>query len=178
MLSFLTHVYEKYFVNKEIKCLMLGSHDSGIETIISQIANFPFEYVFLGNRNSFPYRELDISYWYFEGEYRIIHLFKHYKNILGIIYIVDSSNIEQINKSRDAIRVLHEEEAFRDSVFLVLANKQDNPNAYNPKEITKMLKLNSISDRYWKLYGVSGKTESIIEAFNWIEEKINEKFYF
>lgn len=157
---------------------MLGSHDSGIETIISQIANWPFEYVFVANRNSFPYRELNINYWFFEGEYRIIHLFTHYKNILGIIYIVDSSNIEQINKSSDAIRILHEEEAFRDSVFLVLANKQDNPNSYNLKEVTKMLKLNSISDRDWKLFGVRGKKESITEAFNWIEEKINEKFYF
>ncbi|CAI9103609.1 OLC1v1002126C1 [Oldenlandia corymbosa var. corymbosa] len=71
----------------------------------------------------------------------------YYQNIRGIIYVVDSNDQDRIFDARDNLKLQLEEELLKDSVLLVLANKQDLPNAMNAEEIILKLGLHSLHPR-------------------------------
>lgn len=64
----------------------------------------------------------------------------------------------------------------RESSLLVLANKQDLPNAMNAAEITDRLELHSLSQRDWYIQStcaVSG--DGLFEGLEWIGESIKSR---
>ena len=64
--------------------------------------------------------------------------------------MVDSSDRFRISESQIEIwRLLHEDQ-LKSAVFLVMANKQDLPNAMSVEEVTEKLKLSKIKDRKWR----------------------------
>ena len=63
--------------------------------------------------------------------------------------MLDSGDRERIPESHDEIWKILGEEWLKSSVLLVLANKQDLPNAMPVHEIIEKLELNSIKGREW-----------------------------
>ena len=63
--------------------------------------------------------------------------------------MVDSNDRERISECRDELQRFLCEDELRDSILLVLANKQDLPNAMSVHEITDKLGLNALRDRLW-----------------------------
>ena len=62
-----------------------------------------------------------------------------------------------------------EEDELRDAVLLVLANKQDLPNAMPPTEITEKLGLSSMSNRAWNIQGCVGtQGDGLYESLDWL----------
>ena len=58
---------------------------------------------------------------------------------------------------------------------MLLANKQDLPNALSIEEISKILQLNLIRNRDYKIFGVSAMTsDGLTEAFDWMSLKLKE----
>jgi signal recognition particle receptor subunit beta len=56
----------------------------------------------------------------------------------------------------------------KDTKLLVLANKQDLPNALSPTNITEVLKLTDIKNRSWSLQKTSAITgEGLDLGFDW-----------
>ena len=66
-----------------------------------------------------------------------------------LIFVVDSNDRERISNSRDELQWFLREEAYKDLVLLVLANKQDLPNVMSIQEITEKLELNTLTNRLW-----------------------------
>ena len=67
----------------------------------------------------------------------------------ALIFVVDSNDRERISECRDELQRFLCEDELRDSILLVLANKQDLPNAMSVQEITDKLGLNALKDRLW-----------------------------
>lgn len=66
-----------------------------------------------------------------------------------MIFVIDSNDRERIEECRDEMwRFLNEDE-LQDCAILVMANKQDLPNAMTVSEITDKLNLNAIRERPW-----------------------------
>ena len=73
-------------------------------------------------------------------------LYRHYyQNTNVILFVVDSNDRDRISECRDEIQRFLAEEELKSAIFLVMANKQDLPNAMSVEEVTEKLALNSIS---------------------------------
>jgi len=66
-----------------------------------------------------------------------------------VIFVVDSNNRDRISEVKDEVWRMLAEEELKSSTFLVMANKQDLPNAMSVQEVTERLDLNKITDRLW-----------------------------
>merc|ERR1712154_476405 len=122
---------------------------------------------------------------------KIRPLWRHYyKNTQGLIFVVDSNDRERIDDKADnssneytmtqpAKEELHsmlQDDDLRDAVLLVLANKQDLPNAMNVNEIVDRLQLNVIRNRQWHIQGTCAKSgEGLFEGLDWLSETLNKR---
>ena len=67
-----------------------------------------------------------------------------------LILVVDSNDWERIGECRDELNKLMSEDELKDCCLLIMANKQDLPNAMTLQEITKNLDLNNLPQtRSW-----------------------------
>lgn len=80
-------------------------------------------------------------------------MYRHYyQNTDAFVYVVDSNDRERIDDCREELSKMLEEKELENAPVLVLANKQDLPNAMTVQEITDKLQLNQIRDRQWCKY--------------------------
>ena len=79
-------------------------------------------------------------------------MWKHYfKSTDGIIFVVDSTDFEEkIEECKEALSLLIREDLLKGCTLLVLANKQDLPEAVPSESIVEKLELDSIRDRRWR----------------------------
>mmetsp|Transcript_24981 Transcript_24981/g.24639 ORF Transcript_24981/g.24639 Transcript_24981/m.24639 type:complete len:87 (-) Transcript_24981:87-347(-) len=84
------------------------------------------------------------------GQDKIRPLWRYYyENIQGIIFVIDSNDRDRIGIAREEIQKLVTEPLLRDTVILVLANKQDLDNSMNASEVADKLYLHSIRGKKW-----------------------------
>lgn len=70
----------------------------------------------------------------------------------GLIYIIDSNDMERIQESREELDALLEADELKDVPLLVLANKQDLPQAESLPKIVEGLGLRKLN-RQWHIQG-------------------------
>lgn len=66
-----------------------------------------------------------------------------------LIFVLDSNDRERVEECKDELWRFLGEDELKDSILLVLANKQDLPNAMSISEVTEKLALDSIRNRNW-----------------------------
>merc|ERR1712099_194519 len=102
------------------------------------------------------------------GQDKIRPLWRHYyQNTQGIIFVVDSNDRERIDDSsgfegcgaKEELHRMLAEDELRDAAVLVLANKQDLPNAMSVNEVTEKLGLNQLRNRQWYIQSTSPRRE-------------------
>ena len=80
-------------------------------------------------------------------------LWRHYyqdQNTDVLMFIVDSNDRERMEECKDELFHFMREDDLKDSLVLIMANKQDLPNAMTVQEITERLELNKLpADRQW-----------------------------
>jgi len=64
------------------------------------------------------------------------------------------------------------------ATLLVLANKQDVPNAMTSQEIADFLELDKVKSYHWKIYPCSAVTgANVKEAFDWLIDDICNRIF-
>ncbi|CAL1541810.1 unnamed protein product [Lymnaea stagnalis] len=94
------------------------------------------------NVESIVWKAMSITAWDLGGRDKIRPLYRHYyPNTHGFIYILDSNDRERLGDAIDELfqQVLWDD-ALRDTVVMVLANKQDLPGAMSVQEIEEKLR--------------------------------------
>src|SRR5258705_538871 len=88
--------------------------------------------------------------WDIGGQDRIRPLWRYYfHNTHGLIFVVDSNDRERVEEAAEELNKLVTEDELKDTAFVVLANKQDLPNAMSVAELTDKLGLHSLKNRKW-----------------------------
>jgi small GTP-binding protein len=145
--------------------LKLGEHVTTIPTI-----GF--------NVETIEYKGFNMNIWDVGGQNRIRALWRHYfNNTQGLIFVVDSNDIERIDEAREELHKLVGEDELRDTIILVYANKQDLPNAIKPQELGIRLGLNTMTNRLWQVQGTCATTgDGLYEGLDWLGGQINKRF--
>merc|ERR1719281_323443 len=140
-------------MKKHMRILMLGLDAAGKTTVLyklklgvvlTTIPTIGF------NVETVEYRNIRFTVWDIGGQDKIRKLWRHYyRGTQGLIFVIDSSDRDRIDDARDELFKILADEEMNDAVLLVLANKQDLPNAMSTNEVVEKLNLHSIKNRPW-----------------------------
>ncbi|GJY82152.1 ADP-ribosylation factor 2 isoform X1 [Tanacetum coccineum] len=161
-----TKLFSALFAKREMRILMVGLDAAGKTTILYKlkIGEIVTTIPTIGfNVESVEYKNISFTVWDIGGQDKLRPLWRFYfQNTEGIIFAVDSND-----RDRDELR---------DTVLLVLANKQDLPNAMNAAEITDKLGLHSLRKRPWYIQSTCATSgEGLYEGLDWLSKNIANK---
>lgn len=110
------------------------------------------------------------------GQDKIRALWRYYyTNTEGIIFVVDSNDRERIHEAATELHKAMSEDELRNAALLVLANKQDLPNALSVSEVTEKLGLHTLRARQWQIQGTSAGTgDGLYEGLDWLAQAIKK----
>ncbi|CAK6446778.1 unnamed protein product [Pipistrellus nathusii] len=172
------NLFKGLFGNKEMRLLMVGLDAAGKTTILyklklGEIVNTIPTIGF--NVETVEYKNISFVVWDVNSQEKIRPLWSHYsQNSYGLIFVVDSTDQERMEEARqEMMRMMTE---LKDVVLLVLANKQDLPNAMDTAEITDKLGLHSLHDRTWYLQATSAITGAgLYEGLDWLANQFQNR---
>ena len=90
--------------------------------------------------------------------------------------ICDETGKNEFDTARDELHRMLAEDELRNAVLLVLANKQDLPNAMTVNECTDKLGLNLIKNREWYIQSSCATTgDGLYEGLDWLSKTLTKK---
>ena len=87
-----------------------------------------------------------------------------------------ASEYAQTQPAKEELHCMLMDDELKDAVLLVLANKQDLPNAMSVDEVTQRLGLNLLRNRQWRVQGTCAKTgEGLDQGLDWLSQTLSKK---
>ena len=113
-----------------------------------------------------PVQNVTCTVWDVGGQDKIRPLWKHYFNQTdGLIFVVDSADKERFSQAKEELFWILDSDEMIGVPVVVLANKQDLPNAVKPPEIATKLAMSHVRNRQWYVQGTCGTTgEGLVDA--------------
>ena len=164
----------------DVRILMVGLDAAGKTTILYQlrmgqtIKTIPT----IGfNVETLEYKGVNFTVWDVGGQDKIRILWKHYyQNTDCLIFVVDSNDRERIGEAAEELKKMLAEDELKDSIVLIMANKQDLDGALSPADVTKELGMSELKGRTWLVQGTSGTTgQGLKEGLDWIAAVLLKK---
>ncbi len=172
-------MFDKLFDKKEARILMLGLDAAGKTTILfkmklGEVVNSIPTIGF--NVETIEFKNVKLNVWDVGGQDKIRPMWKHYyQNAEGLIFVVDSSDRNRIDKAREELHRMLAEEDLKETVLLVFANKQDIA-VMDVKEVIDRLDLQSLKGRPWHCQGTSAISgQGLTEGMTWLIKKLQTK---
>jgi ADP-ribosylation factor 1/2 len=112
--------------------------------------------------------------WDVGGQQKLRPLWRHYfQGSNALIWVIDSADRERIAEAAEELQALSREELLSDAVFLVLANKQDLPNAMPTAELARALGLTDMANRNWYIQSTVAATGAgLEEGMAWLAKTV------
>ncbi|KAH3732679.1 ADP-ribosylation factor 1 [Pelomyxa schiedti] len=159
------------------RILMLGLDSAGKTTILYKLklGDIVTTIPTIGfNVETVEYKNLNFTVWDVGGQDKIRPLWKHYyQNTQGLIFVVDSNDRERIQEAHDELQKMLSEDELRDAPVIVLANKQDLPNALTVPEITDKLGMPTLRNRKWFVQAACAtSSEGLYEGLDWLSHNV------
>ena len=90
--------------------------------------------------------------------------------------IWDESGKNDEDTAREELHRMLAEDELREAVILVLANKQDLPNAMSVNECSEKLGLNQLRNREWYIQSTCATTgDGLYEGLDWLSRALSKK---
>jgi len=127
------------------------------------------------NVETVEYRNLNFTVWDIGGQDRIRPLWRHYyRGVRGIIYVVDSNDRDRCDVAREELEKMMAEEELQEAALLVLANKQDLPNAMATSDLVEKLGLRSLHRRQWYIQAACATSgDGLYEGLDWLSRGLS-----
>jgi ADP-ribosylation factor-like protein 1 len=159
--------------NKDMRVLVLGLDNAGKTTVLYrlQLGNVVTTVPTVGfNLETVVHKNITFQIWDLGGQTGIRPFWRCYFSATdAIIYVVDSSDKERMGIAKNELFALLDEDELKESLLLILANKQDLPEAASETEVASMLGVAAIRNRTWTIAKCSAKDGTgLIEAMDWL----------
>ncbi|XP_003385358.1 PREDICTED: ADP-ribosylation factor-like [Amphimedon queenslandica] len=183
--SILYDAIQNFTTPRQAKILMLGLDGAGKTTLlyklklnetVSTIPTLGFNVETVQ-----PTKSLSFTVWDVGGQEVLRPLWRHYfQNCDGLLYIVDSADYKRFNEAKEELEWILESEDMINVPLIVMANKQDQPQAKSPAEVSEKLGLNNVKNRDWRVQGTcavqgEGVFEGITEFSQMVKEFMNKQ---
>jgi small GTP-binding protein len=167
--------------DKEFKILILGLDRAGKTTISERIQGKgegePVPTIGY-NHKQVRMRNVTLDTWDLSGQERMRKIWKHYfVAAWGIIFVIDWTDLERLDTARDELHFLLAEPELKNIPVLILANKQDLPEALNCQKLKTELALSEEeSRRPIKVQEASAILDKgLEEGFKWLVKKLSKE---
>ncbi|KAI9138027.1 ADP-ribosylation factor [Paraphysoderma sedebokerense] len=165
---------------KDMRILMVGLDGAGKTTILYALKFNELTHTIptVGfNVETIEYKNVTFTMWDVGGQDKIRPLWRHYfTNTQGIIYVVDSNDVDRISEARDELHKLLMDDELANSLLLVLANKQDLPNALNTAEMADKLGLRDLRGRDWYIQATCASSgDGLHDGLSWLVEMLKKR---
>eukprot|EP01089_Gocevia_fonbrunei_P015559 TRINITY_DN4578_c0_g1_i3.p1 TRINITY_DN4578_c0_g1~~TRINITY_DN4578_c0_g1_i3.p1 ORF type:complete len:105 (+),score=29.20 TRINITY_DN4578_c0_g1_i3:2-316(+) len=98
------------------------------------------------------------------------------QNVQAVIFVVDSNDRERIGEGAEELQKMLREDELREAAVLVLANKQDLPNAMSVAEVTDKLGLHNMRNRKWYIQACCAASgDGLFEGLDWLAHTVQGK---
>ena len=173
-------VWQRMVGSKEMRILMLGLDAAGKTTILYRLklSEVVTTVPTIGfNVETVEYKNITFTVWDIGGQDKIRKLWRFYYDATdGLIFVVDSSDRDRINDAKEELQRLLGEPEMENVVLLVLANKQDLPNAMSASEIMHALELQKMQNRKWFIQSTTAPTgDGLYEGLDWLSRALCSK---
>jgi len=143
------------FGNKRARILLLGLDAAGKTTILyklklnENVTTIPT--IGFNVEEVSPIKNVTFTMWDVGGQEKIRPLWRHYyQGSEGLLFVVDSSDVQRVAEARDEIFSVLKDEAMDQGVpTVILANKQDLPNALKSWELVDKMGLRELRSNPW-----------------------------
>ena len=128
------------------------------------------------NVETVEYKNIKFTVWDVGGQDKIRPLWRHYyENTEGIIFVVDSNDVDRIGDAKDELARMLGEDCLKDAVVLVFANKQDLPQAMEVSALADKLGLSAMRNRKWFIKGCCATTgDGLYDGLDWMSKTLDE----
>ncbi|WKY11689.1 hypothetical protein Q1695_003340 [Nippostrongylus brasiliensis] len=129
------------------------------------------------NMETLLYRNVEFKVWDVGGQQSLRELWKHhFPDAEGIIYIVDSTDRRRIDQCKEEIHAILQDTKRKGIPFLMLANKQDLPDAMTPEELKSVIGLDAGRDLEVHIQpSCAAIGEGLKEGVEWLYAAIMER---
>jgi len=176
----LTKIWQRMASKEEMRILMLGLDAAGKTTVlyklklgevVTTIPTVGF------NVEKVEYRNISFTVWDIGGQDKIRRLWRYYfQGTQGLVFVVDSSDRDRVEDAREELAKVLGEDEMRDAALLVLANKQDLPNAMPAAELTEKLGLCGMRARQWYIQSTCATSgDGLYEGMDWMSRVLSSR---
>jgi len=129
------------------------------------------------NVDRVEYRNINFTIWDVGGQDKIRPLWRYYyEGTQALIFVVDCNDTQRIEDAREEFQRMMNEDQLRDTVVLILANKQDLPNSISAAELTDRLGMRSLRNRQWYVQSTCACTgQGLYEGLDWLSKIVTKK---
>jgi ADP-ribosylation factor 1/2 len=175
--SSLSKWFKDIFGGKDARILMVGLDAAGKTTILYKLKldeNVTTIPTIGFNVETVQYKKVNFTMWDVGGQDKIRPLWRHYfSNTNACIFVVDSNDKDRMGEACDELHKMLSDELLKDSILLVLANKQDLPYAMNASDMTDKLKLHNLKQKNWFIQPCCAQTgEGLFEGLDWLANQL------
>lgn len=173
-----TRIFGDLIGKKDCKIVMVGLDAAGKTTVLYKLklGDMVTTIPTIGfNVETVEYKNLKFTMWDVGGQDKLRPLWRHYyENTNAVIYVVDSNDSARMDASRNELHKLLEAAELESATLLVLANKQDLPNAVSPAEVADRMGLNDLpSKRTWYIQGCCAtQGDGLFEGLDWLSNQL------
>ncbi|CAF1321171.1 unnamed protein product [Rotaria magnacalcarata] len=170
-----------FFQKEEARVLMQGLDAAGKTTVlyVMKLGEVVTTIPTIGfNVETVEFKNISITAWDVGGRDKIRPLWRHYyQNTRAIVFVVDSNDRDRVDDASRELHTMANEDELRNIPILILANKQDLPNAMSIVELRDKLALNKFTgDRKWHIQGtVATEKKGLREGFDWLADALTTK---
>ena len=168
------------FSEKHAKILMLGLDAAGKTTVLyklklNEVVN-TIPTIGFNVETVKPGKNVSFTVWDVGGQDKIRPLWRHYfVGTEGLVFVVDSVDKSRFHEARDELNWILDSDEMVGVPLVVLANKQDMPNACNPSEVAEKLGLTMVKNRKWYVHGTSALSgEGVLESVSELSRLVRE----
>jgi small GTP-binding protein len=158
------------------KIIILGIQNAGKTTILYRLSLGQLVQTtptIGSNVEEISYNNVKLQAWDLGGQESSRSMwYAYYTGTDAIIYVIDTHD-ETYDDSKTQFYKLLSNEALKNAVILIYANKQDLPGAKKVAEIIQIYELDKIKDHIWHIQPCSAQTgEGLITGMKWLSDQL------
>ncbi|KAE8650454.1 hypothetical protein Csa_010035 [Cucumis sativus] len=167
MFSLFYGLWKYLFSKTEFHVLILGIDKAGKTTLLEKLKSLYSNLEGLSPDRIVPTVGLNIGrlevlnaklvFWDLGGQPGLRSIWeKYYEEAHAVIYVIDAACPSKFEDSKSALEKVLRHEDLQGAPLLVLANKQDLPEAVSAEELSRYLDLKKLDERVYMFEAVSG----------------------